>query len=384
MDSSQEPQSALRRSRLAYLAARAASLRDRWFSGITRNGVLLVAAACGANAMRRLIVLPPAERWIGMAQIVAGTAVVLLVTLLGIVATVNRVGVGSRWRYTVLALAVPAWTAVGVSTRMLVFEGWTSWMAQMQESGGAGWWFYESMLRYGGMGILFCAVFVFYRIRQEHEAATRQAEIGRARSEQQMDEARLQMLQAQIEPHFLFNTLAHVRRLYQTDHDAGEAMLRNLMRYLAAALPQMRASHSTLGREVALTRSYLEIQCMRMGPRLRIDIDVPEVLEGVEMPPMMLITLAENAIKHGIQPLREGGQVQVSARVDHGELRLDVADTGQGFEGKTSGGGTGLANIRARLSGLYGAAGRLSLALNAPRGVVATIALPCPASETAS
>jgi hypothetical protein len=348
---------------------------NRWFAGITRNGVLLVVAACVATAMRRLIAFPSAERWLALAQSFTGTAIVLTVTLLGIVATVNRVGFGSRGRYALVALAVPFWTAFGIAVRMLSTEGWTQWLAAMQDGGGIGWWVYVTMLRYGGIAMLFSAVFVFYRVRQEHEAATRQAEIDRARSEQQMDEARLQMLQAQIEPHFLFNTLAHVRRLYQTDPAAGESMLRNLMQYLTAALPQMRASQSTLGREVALTRSYLEIQRMRMGARLEVAIDVPAALDDVEVPPMMLITLAENAIKHGIQPLRDGGEVRVTARVNSGELRLDVADTGQGF-GKTSGGGTGLANIRARLAGIYGSAGRLSLALNAPRGIVATIALP--------
>ena len=383
MDGAEQPGSG-RGSRAAPPASLVEAVRDRWFAGITRNGVLLVAAACAANALRRLIVLPPGERWLGMAQIFMGSAVLLTVTLLGIVATVNRVGVGSPGRYVLLALAVPFWTAVGISVRWLAIVGWSEWLGDMQQAGGVGWWFYGAMLQYGGMAILFCAVFVFYRVREDHEAATRQAEIDRARSEQQMDEARLQMLQAQIEPHFLFNTLAHVRRLYQTDPAAGEAMLQNLMRYLAAALPHMRAAQSTLGREVELTRSYLEIQRIRMGGRLRVDIDVPRALAEAEVPPMMLITLAENAIKHGIQPLREGGDVGVRARLDNGELVVDVADTGQGFAGKTSGGGTGLANIRARLSGLYGTSGRLSLAVNTPRGIVATIALPCPASATAS
>jgi sensor histidine kinase YesM len=137
---------------------------------------------------------------------------------------------------------------------------------------------------------------------------------------EQMDEARLLMLQAQIEPHFLFNTLATVRRLYQTDAAAAESMLDNLMRYLAVALPQMRANDSTLGREVALAEAYLGIQQIRMGSRLVVAIDVPGGLREARLPPMMLLTLAENSIKHGLNPLPEGGYIHISARVDGRDL----------------------------------------------------------------
>ncbi len=147
------------------------------------------------------------------------------------------------------------------------------------------------------------------------------------------------------------------------------------MRYFEVALPQMRATDSTLDREAALTRSYLEIQRIRMGHRLEFDIDIPESLRRAPVPPMMLVTLVENAIKHGLAPLREGGHVGISATAIGTELQVRVADSGRGFT-QTSGGGTGLANIRARLAAMYGAAGRLTLALNSPRGVVATIAVP--------
>ena len=233
--------------------------------------------------------------------------------------------------------------------------------------------------RYAGLGLLIAAVFVFFRQREESEAARRKAELDRERLGQQMDEARLQVLQAQIEPHFLFNTLANVRRLYQTDAAAAESMLDNLMRYLAVALPQMRAADSTLGREAALAESYLVIQRIRMGRRLAFEIDVPQSLREAAVPPMMLLTLVENAIKHGISPLPEGGSVRVSARVADRQLRLQVADSGQGFT-KTSGGGTGLANTRARLAAMYGAAAHLRIELNSPRGVIATISLPYAAS----
>jgi hypothetical protein len=199
---------------------------------------------------------------------------------------------------------------------------------------------------------------------------------------QRSEEARLRMLQAQIEPHFLFNTLANVRRLYQTAPANAATMLDNLMRYFEVSLPQMRAADSTLGREAALTESYLEIQRIRMDRRLEFAIDIPEPLRESRLPPMMLVTLAENAIKHGLAPLPEGGLVSVSATAKGKELQVRVADSGQGFT-QSSGGGTGLANIRARLAGLYGAAGRLTLAMNTPRGVIATIAIPLSAAPLA-
>jgi LytS/YehU family sensor histidine kinase len=155
------------------------------------------------------------------------------------------------------------------------------------------------------------------------------------------------------------------------------------MRYFEVALPQMRAADSTLGREVTLTESYLEIQRIRMGRRLAFDIDIPDPLRDAALPPMMLLTLAENAIKHGLAPLSEGGAVKISAAARGDELEVHVADSGQGFT-QSSGGGTGLANIRARLAVMYGASGRLTLALNTPHGVVATIALPLSASSPAA
>jgi sensor histidine kinase YesM len=156
-------------------------------------------------------------------------------------------------------------------------------------------------------------------------------------------------------------------------------MIDNLMRYLGVALPQMRSGGTTLGREAALAEAYLGIQKLRMGRRLAYAIDIPPALHDVPMPPMMLLTLVENAIKHGLAPLPEGGFIRVGAAVEHDELRLQVSDSGRGFA-QTSGAGTGIANIRARLDALHGRAARLDLGLNQPRGVTATLTLPLPLS----
>jgi signal transduction histidine kinase len=222
---------------------------------------------------------------------------------------------------------------------------------------------------------LLAAIYVFYVRAIKTEDESRRQELRRIDLERQMSEARLKVLEAQIEPHFIFNALANVQRLFETDPAAGNAMLRQLSRYLSAALPRMREAESTLGREVELATAYLSVQQIRMGRRLVFDIDVPDGLTSATIPPMMLTTLAENAVRHGLGPLPEGGYLRISARAQGDLLRLQVADTGRGFEAH-AGAGVGLANIRARLAAQYGAHARLAITRNSPRGVTATIVLP--------
>jgi signal transduction histidine kinase len=221
------------------------------------------------------------------------------------------------------------------------------------------------------------AAALLYVARRDSDAAARlhQEELDRVSLDRQMAEARLQVLQAQIEPHFLFNTLASVRRLYEIDPPSGKSMLQHLRGYLAAALPEMRVSQSTLGRELALTLAYLNVQKIRMGERLTFAIEIPESLTATAFPPMVLLTLVENAIKHGLAPLPEGGSIAILARERAGALQLQVRDDGAGFR-SAAGAGIGLANTRTRLATLYGNAGRLALEQNVPRGVTATVELP--------
>jgi Histidine kinase len=207
--------------------------------------------------------------------------------------------------------------------------------------------------------------------------------LHRARSERELVQAQLQALRSQIEPHFLFNTLATLRRLHQTEPQQGARLLAHFLDYLASTLPQRHRGHGTLGEEVDLVRAYLGMIEVRMAGRLRIELDVPAALHAFEFPPLTLATLVENAVKHGIGPRPEGGAITVQARRSSPtQLEVVVADTGVGFTGQ-GGGGVGLANIRSRLQTLYGAAGSLALAANTPSGVRATMRLPCVSANPA-
>ena len=230
-----------------------------------------------------------------------------------------------------------------------------------------------------GLGIgVGCVVVAAVMLRERHArdaARILKAESERHQLERNVLEARLALMQAQVEPHFLFNTLANVQHLVETDPPAAAHVLASLIKYLRAALPQMREASTNLGREVDMARAFLEIQQVRMGPRLQFAIEVPDPLKVHAFPPMMLISLVENAVKHGVDPCCECGSIVIRAEETGGRLRVSVTDTGEGIVPK-KGGGVGLANIRERLKALYGPAARLVLEENAPHGVVASIEVP--------
>jgi len=193
----------------------------------------------------------------------------------------------------------------------------------------------------------------------------------------QLAEARLKTMQAQVEPHFLFNTLASVDYLIETDPPRASRMQKNLIQYLRSALPQMRQASSTLGQEMALCRSYLEILKVRMDDRLQFAIVMPAGLSSAAFPPMMLQTLVENAIKHGLEPKPEGGSLTLSADVVDGSLRVAVSDTGLGFGAAGApGSGVGLNNVRERLQALFGSRAKLTIEPNSPNGTIVTVQVP--------
>ncbi len=203
---------------------------------------------------------------------------------------------------------------------------------------------------------------------------------ARRELEHQASQAQLQLLQAQIEPHFLFNTLANVRRLYRQHPAAGAEAVDNLLIYLRAALPQVRRAESTLGEEFELARAYLQLFQVRMGARLRFTLDLPPALRRLPFPPMVLLTLAENAIKHGLAPADLGGTVALCARRSGSTLEVSVADDGVGFGPDAGGHGVGLVNIRRQLAARFGDGASLSLDQRDSGGVIARLLLPCSAA----
>ena len=213
--------------------------------------------------------------------------------------------------------------------------------------------------------------------RAERRAQAATATAAEESLKRQLVEAQLKMMQAQVEPHFLFNTLASVDYLIETDPPTASKMQKNLIQYLRAALPQMREGSTTLGKEIQLCRSYLEILKFRMEDRLHYTVTVPQGLQSAQFPPMMLQSLIENSIKHGLEPKPEGGAITISADIVDGRLRVTVADTGLGFAAASQPGtGVGLANVRERLAALYGGRARLSIDANHPSGTIVTIDVP--------
>jgi signal transduction histidine kinase len=213
------------------------------------------------------------------------------------------------------------------------------------------------------------------RLREAKLRAARlEAEAERERLARQGAQAELKLLQAQVEPHFLFNTLANVRHLVQTGSSDALSMIDNLIRYLRAALPEIRSESSTLGREGELARAYLEIMRLRMGGELDYAVDIPAPIAQAPFPPLMLLTLVENAIKHGVAPVGRGRLVVRAAEVSGG-VRVEVDDDGAGIGGPI-GQGVGLANLRERLRALYGERARFDLAARGPTGACASIEVP--------
>ncbi len=267
--------------------------------------------------------------------------------------------------------AVAIGTLVGITLTILV-KGY-SWDYVMARASLFGWNLFT-----GFANGLFVSLFFYLKHRETQAAAAlHKAEADRHLMARQTIEAELKLMQAQVEPHFLFNTLASVQYLTETDPREANRLLGHLIEYLRAALPQLRASSTTLGKEVGLAEAYLNILRTRMGARLGFTIDVGPGLAGHPFPPNLLISLVENAIKHGVEPAADGGTVSVRARRDGPSLVVTVQDTGRGLSAAApSGHGVGLSNLRERLAALYGTQGQFTLADALPRGTCATLSIP--------
>ncbi|MES2016893.1 MAG: histidine kinase [Pseudomonadota bacterium] len=203
-----------------------------------------------------------------------------------------------------------------------------------------------------------------------------QVSVTQSATEKELTVAKLSLLHAQVEPHFLYNTLASAQLLTRTDPARADQMLGNLIMYLRHSLPRTEDSLSTLGDELERAQAYLDILKIRMGSRLNLQVEVPQQLRAVLFPAMMLQTLVENAIKHGLEPKPGGGTVWILARTHENSVALTVADDGRGFSAEGGGTGIGLRNVRERLRLAYGNTAAFAIVANFPAGVAATITVP--------
>jgi signal transduction histidine kinase len=283
------------------------------------------------------------------------------------------------WQH--LALGV----AVTLATTSQSHQAWV-WFMNRHDL-----WGQASPLRYtlansltvGGFGTVVLFAIDFIRVRQLQERVRTEA------TQRQLAEAQLHRLQAQLEPHMLFNTLSNLHALIETQPGRAQDMLAHLIDFLRATLGATRGGAFTLADEMRLVRDYLALMQIRMGTRLQVDIAVPEAVLGQAWPPMLLQPLVENAIRHGLDPLPEGGKLQVRVSVDRHVLCVEVQDDGVGLpaaelatDARGAGGGSssfGLNNVRERLHTTFGDAASLSLKAARPRGTVVTLRIPLPA-----
>jgi LytS/YehU family sensor histidine kinase len=216
-------------------------------------------------------------------------------------------------------------------------------------------------------------------VRQKEALAREQAlalDLAQSEMERQALDARLNLLQAQVAPHFLFNTLANVQALVDSGSPKASEVLRSLVAYLRAAVPRLNEAATTLGQELELVRAYLELMRMRMPDRLRYELKADDSALGLRCPPMTLLALVENAVRHGIDPSEEGGRIEVEIRREDDQCRVVVSDDGAGLQATDRGLGTGLAALRERLELVFGEAASLAVRSREPRGVVAIVKFP--------
>jgi LytS/YehU family sensor histidine kinase len=216
-------------------------------------------------------------------------------------------------------------------------------------------------------------------VRQKEAWARHQAlafDLERSELERQALEARLRLLQAQVAPHFLFNTLANVQALVDAGSPQAPIVLRSLIAYLRAAVPRLDGAATTLGRELELVRAYLDLMHMRMPDRLRFEMHAPAETLDLRCPPMTLLTLVENAVRHGIDPSETGGLIEIRTQRVGDRCLVRVSDTGVGLGQSVEGLGTGLASLRERLRAAFGEDVQLRVTAADPQGVCAELEIP--------
>ena len=274
-------------------------------------------------------------------------------------------------------LANVAGTTIGLALALSLI-GLYSHFANLQTN-NLSWSTTAPALFFGVVGtILFTSMARLNEVRQELS----NAEVKRLATERALTEAQLKTLQAQIEPHFLFNTLATAMGLIRSEPEAAEETLEQLTKLLRNSLSRTRTEDSTLGEEFELINAYLRIAKIRMGDRLKFSVISDDNLAGFSLPPLLVQPLVENALTHGLEPAEQGGEVNVEAIHRENGVQIRVSDSGLGLANNSSsvGTNTGLRNVRERLQQLYGDRGELKLTANSPSGVTAILNIPANAA----
>ena len=239
-------------------------------------------------------------------------------------------------------------------------------------------YYYQNVFKYAAaFGVIFGIPIIYFfsswsRI-QESEKAVQKEKIKRLTLEKEASRISLKLLQAQIEPHFLFNTLSNILTLLDTDVDKGKAMLMDLNEYLRVSLQRTRTPMVTLAQEFEMLRRYLNIYKVRMGERLTFSIPESPYGDDISFPPMIIQPLVENAIRHGLEPKIDGGHISIHYEQKEGVLEITIADTGQGLGPASTRGGVGIDNVNQRLKSIYGEASGVTLSPNLPNGLQAVI-----------
>jgi hypothetical protein len=278
----------------------------------------------------------------------------------------------ARWALQVAAVAITVPFAAATAYWLTTLGLHPAWYHDKDRLGG-----FASMTIFGLLVSPWVAVSAL--LRQIKDEARNQAlafELERSELERQALDSRLRLLQAQVEPHFLFNTLANVRELVDSGSAQASTVLGSLIAYLRAAVPRLHESATTLGQELELVRAYLEVMHMRMPDRLRYTLQVDDAARTLQCPPMTLLTLVENAVRHGIDPSEEGGRIEVHVAVEGTRCIARVLDTGVGLRESSDGLGTGLSNLRERLQLTFGNEAQLRVTSMQPHGVCAQVEFP--------
>jgi sensor histidine kinase YesM len=278
----------------------------------------------------------------------------------------------ARWVLQVAGVAVVMPFAAALAYALSTFGDPTPWYHNKDRLEGFG--------MIAGLGVFLAPwIAMSALLRQISGEAQRQAlAVGLERSEYERNalNARLRLLQAQVEPHFLFNTLANVRELVDSRSPQASAVLGSLIAYLRAAVPRLHDPATTLAQELDLVRAYLEVMHMRMPDRLQFALQIDVGASALFCPSMTILTLVENAVRHGIDPSEVGGRIDVRVRVFDGRCRIDVIDTGVGLRSASDGLGTGLSTLRERLQLAFGGEATLELTPLEPHGVRAELVFP--------